>query len=64
MRLAIILLALADIRRMRAAGELFRCHSFELACAKLDIEHRLTKPNHPSTSPFHLSPVNPALTVR
>ncbi len=40
----------ADIRRMRAAGELFRCHSFELACADLDIEHRLTKPNHPWTN--------------
>ena len=40
----------ADIRRMRAAGELFRCHSFELACAELEIEHRLTKPNHPWTT--------------
>jgi hypothetical protein len=40
----------ADIRRMRAAGEPFRCHSFELACADLDIEHRLTKPNHPWTN--------------
>jgi transposase InsO family protein len=40
----------ADIRRMRAAGEPFRCHSFELACAELEIEHRLTKPNHPWTN--------------
>jgi hypothetical protein len=28
----------ADIGRMRAAGEPFRCHSFELACADLQIE--------------------------
>ena len=35
---------------MRAAGEPFRCHSFELACADLEIEHRLTKPNHPWTN--------------
>jgi transposase InsO family protein len=40
----------ADIRRMRAAGEWFRCHSFEFACAELEIEHRLTKPNHPWTN--------------
>ncbi len=40
----------ADIRRMRAAGEPFRCHAFELACADLEIEHRLTKPNHPWTN--------------
>ena len=29
---------------------LFRCHSFEMACADLDIEHRLTKPRHPWTN--------------
>jgi transposase InsO family protein len=40
----------ADIRRMTAAGEPFRCHAFELACADLAIEHRLTKPNHPWTN--------------
>ena len=40
----------AGIRRTRAAGERFRCHSFELACAELEIEHRLTKPNHPWTN--------------
>jgi hypothetical protein len=39
----------ADIRRLRAAGEPFRCHSFELACANLEIEHRLTKPNDRTT---------------
>ena len=28
----------------------FRCHSFEAACADLDVEHRLTKPHHPWTN--------------
>src|ERR671921_50713 len=36
-----------DIRAMRAEKVPFRCHSFEAACADLDIEHRLTKPRHP-----------------
>jgi len=36
-----------DIKGMRAEGILFGRHSFELACADLDIEHRLTKPRHP-----------------
>ena len=35
---------------MRAAKVPFRCHSFELACADLDVEHRLTKPRHPWTN--------------
>lgn len=39
-----------DIKAMRADGVLFRCHSFEAACADLDIEHRLTKPRHPWTN--------------
>jgi len=39
-----------DINQMRAEKVLFRCHSFELACADLDIEHRLTKPRHPWTN--------------
>jgi len=39
-----------DINAMRAQGVMFRCHSFELACADLDIEHRLTKPRHPWTN--------------
>jgi len=39
-----------DIKRMLANKELFRCHSFELACAQNDIDHRLTKPNHPWTN--------------
>ena len=38
------------IKEARARGELFRAHSFELACADLDIDHRLTKPNHPWTN--------------
>ena len=38
-----------DIRAMRAAKVPFRCHSFETACADLDVEHRLTKPRHPWT---------------
>lgn len=39
-----------DIKAMRAEKILFRCHSFELACADLDIEHRVTKPRHPWTN--------------
>ncbi len=39
-----------DIRAMRAEKVPFRCHSFELACADLDVEHRLTKPRHPWTN--------------
>ena len=37
----------ADIRKMLDAGQAFRCHAFELACAQNDIEHRLNRPNHP-----------------
>jgi transposase InsO family protein len=39
-----------DIKRMLARNEPFLCHSFELACAQLDVEHRLTKPRHPWTN--------------
>jgi transposase-like protein len=39
-----------DIRAMRAEKVPFRCHSFELACADLGIEHRLTKLRHPWTT--------------
>lgn len=39
-----------DIKEMLARQEPFRCHSFERACAQLDIEHRLTKPCHPWTN--------------
>src|ERR687897_692631 len=38
------------IREARAAGELFRAHAFEYACAKNDGEHRLTRPRHPWTN--------------
>jgi len=40
----------ADIRKMLDAGKTFRCHAFELACAQSDIDHRLTRPNHPWTN--------------
>ena len=40
----------AEIKAMRAEKVLYRCHSFEGACADLDIEHRLTKPRHPWTN--------------
>ena len=33
-----------------ANGERFRCHSFALACAQTNIDHRLTKPKHPWTN--------------
>ncbi len=33
-----------------AAGETFRAHSFESACARNEIDHRLTKPRHPWTN--------------
>ena len=35
--------------RSRSANG-FRCHSFALACAQNDIDHRLTKPRHPWTN--------------
>ena len=38
------------IKEALARGELFRAHAFELACAKNDIDHRLTKPCHPWTN--------------
>ena len=42
--------AASIIREAIAAGEIFRAHSFELACARNDIDHRLTKPRHPWTT--------------
>jgi hypothetical protein len=33
-----------------ANGALFRAHAFELACARNDTGHRLTKPKHPWTN--------------
>lgn len=38
------------IREAMDRGEIFRAHSFELACAQHRIEHRLTKPYHPWTN--------------
>ena len=37
------------IREAMDRDEIFRAHSFELACAQHRIEHRLTKPYHPWT---------------
>ena len=42
--------AAPDIREALDAGELFTCHAFEYACAVANIDHRLTKPNHPWTN--------------
>ncbi len=42
--------AAIEIREAIAAGETFRAHAFDHACAQLDIEHRLTKPKHPWTN--------------
>src|ERR1700720_3055656 len=43
-------LTAGEIKEAIARGELFRAHAFELACAKNDIDHRLTKPKHPWTN--------------
>lgn len=40
----------AEIKQAMANGERFRAHAFEYACAKSDIDHRLTKPKHPWTN--------------
>ena len=40
----------ADIKAMLKAGQHFRCVGFDLVCARHDINHRLTKPNHPWTN--------------
>ncbi|MCW5734178.1 MAG: IS481 family transposase [Enhydrobacter sp.] len=40
----------AEIKEAMAKGERFRAHAFEYACAKNDIDHRLTKPKHPWTN--------------
>lgn len=42
--------AAPDIKAAIQKGEPFWAHSFELACAQNDIDHRLTKPNHPWTN--------------
>jgi len=35
---------------MLAEGRRFRAHAFEFACARADIDHRLTEPKHPWTN--------------
>ena len=40
----------AEIKAKLERKELFRAHAFELACARHDIDHRLTKPKHPWTN--------------
>ena len=40
----------AEIKGMIERKEPFRAHAFELACARNDIDHRLTKPKHPWTN--------------
>jgi len=42
--------AASIIREAIAAGETFRAHSFESACARNTIVHRLTKQRHPWTN--------------
>ena len=39
-----------EIKNMIERKEPFRAHAFELACALADIDHRLTKPEHPWTN--------------
>ncbi|WP_412760101.1 integrase core domain-containing protein [Methylobacterium guangdongense] len=42
--------AASIIKEAIAVEETFRAHSFELACARNDIDHRLTKPRYPWTN--------------
>jgi len=42
--------AAKEIRKAIERKELFWAHGFELVCAQNDIDHRLTKPNHPWTN--------------
>jgi len=39
-----------EIQQLLADRRPFRAHAFDLACAQLGIEHRLTKFNHPWTN--------------
>ena len=39
-----------EIQQLLTDGRPFRAHAFDLACAQLDIDHRLTKFNHPWTN--------------
>jgi hypothetical protein len=40
----------AEVKRLLAEKAHFRCHSFSLACAQNNIDHRPTKPHHPWTN--------------
>jgi transposase InsO family protein len=42
--------SVADIKGMLERGEPFRAPAFEVACARNNIDHRLTKPRHPWTN--------------
>ena len=42
--------AVPEIRLALTTGQFFRAHAFEYACAGHDLDHRLTKPNHPWTN--------------
>ena len=42
--------SVADIKGMLERGEPFWAPAFEVACARNDIDHRLTKPRHPWTN--------------
>jgi transposase InsO family protein len=39
-----------EIKALIDRKQPFRAHAFELACARSDIDHRLTKPKHPWTN--------------
>ncbi len=39
-----------DIKEMIDNKTPFRAHAFDVACARNEIEHRLTKPKHPWTN--------------
>ncbi|KNY19090.1 hypothetical protein AKJ13_29700 [Methylobacterium sp. ARG-1] len=41
---------MACVKEAIAVDETFRAHGFESACARNDIDHRLTRPRHPWTN--------------
>lgn len=42
--------AASEIKRAMDSGRLFRVHAFEFACARNNLDHRLTQPKHPWTN--------------
>jgi transposase InsO family protein len=42
--------SVADIKGMLECGEPFRVPAFDVACARNNIDHRLTKPRYPWTN--------------